>query len=208
MMLTEPQVPVFISRHYSAVDFAWPLGLDDKILIFIDRVNGWQLDVADQCLNGVKDEKGLVVGPLIQHSGHAALHIVFSYFEMIAKYSAGYTDTGRSKEFFREGFKSVFSSLRVADADQSKVDSLLNDLYENVRCGLYHSGMTGVGIVVVSQEVIDVPVVVTDKSILINPYYLVTALKDHLETYKNDLHNADNALLRKNFERRFDYDSS
>jgi hypothetical protein len=68
--------------------------------------------------------------------------------------------------------------------------------------------MTGSGIVVVSKDVIDTPIVVTDKSILINPYHLVTALKDHLEAYKNELQNADNTSLRENFERRFDYDCS
>ena len=53
------------------------LSLEDKIAIFSDGVRGWQLDVADKVLRQDR------------HSGFAALSIVISYFEMIARYEGG-----------------------------------------------------------------------------------------------------------------------
>ena len=45
---------------------------------------GWKLNIADQIINGGEEQ------PAIKHSGYATLDIVFSYFEMIAKYEDGF----------------------------------------------------------------------------------------------------------------------
>jgi hypothetical protein len=65
----------WITPYHTDADFNWPLSPDDKVTIFYERTMGWQLGIADLC----KD---------IPLSGYAILHIVLSYFEMIAKIRA------------------------------------------------------------------------------------------------------------------------
>ena len=67
-----------ISPHYTTDHFPHgPREVDQKILVFLDRVEGWQLGVADYL---VKNQVG--------YRGFALLLIVVSYFEMIGRYSA------------------------------------------------------------------------------------------------------------------------
>jgi hypothetical protein len=75
--------------------------LDLKIDIFKERIEGWKLDIADQLINGIKDEKGNTITEGNPHSGYAVLDIILSYFEMIAKYQAGYTDWKSQDSFSR-----------------------------------------------------------------------------------------------------------
>ena len=49
---------------------------------------GWQLDIADSCINGRQR------GP-IYDSGSAVLEIVLSYFEMMARTKAGFAGKGQ-----------------------------------------------------------------------------------------------------------------
>lgn len=93
---------VWLSPSYHDTDFSLPFSLEDKITLFEDRILGWKLNIADQLINGSQEKSP------IRHSGYATLDIVFSYFEMIAKYEAGFTG-GESKKYFKQGVYSVFS---------------------------------------------------------------------------------------------------
>jgi hypothetical protein len=186
------QNPVFaISPHYTTLDFSGELTLENKIDIFVDRIDGWQLGIAKK-----------IIQHEIQHSGFALLHIVFSYFEMIGKYSSGYIGNEASRSNFKKGVRLTFPEI---EAEEEK---FLNILYKSVRNGLYHLGMTKINVVLRC----DIPGSFgfnSEKSLLIIcPDRLVQDLDIRFHTYAAELRNPQNVELRKNFEARFDYDNS
>lgn len=198
---------MWITPNHQDSDFTYPLSLDDKITIFLASVYGWQLDIADKCINTQEDQNGNIVSRPIKHSGFAVLHIVLSYFEMIAKFQDGFAAMGRSKHFFKQGVLSVFPTLRNHPIDI--VDRLINLLYEGGRCGLYHSGATNPHIILTKD--IDAPLAFADSpepKLVINPHLLVPALKMHLAEYGKQLRDSTKKLLRGNFERRFDFQAT
>ena len=207
---------MFVSPKYRDSDFPAPLSTEDKITLFEDRILGWKLDIADQLINGNNLPDGSMERTPIPHSGYATLDIVFSYFEMIAKYEDGFADIGESKHYFKQGVYSVFPNMRnhqvntnipgVQGKVVSIIDYVLGLMYEGVRCGLYHSGSTG-GRVVLSEG-FKGPFVFDPQNISlgINPQLLVQKLKDHFSDYINRLRDENNQELREKFEARFDFD--
>ncbi len=199
-----------ISPDYKNTDFSLPLSIDDKITIFFDRVDGWQLGIADQCINGRKGPNGEIEP--IPDSGFAVLHIVLSYFEMIAKYQDGFEDTGESGHYFKKGVYSVFPQFEPESLPI--VDSLLDILYSGARCGLYHSGMTDSRIILTGGGDEPIELLVFDPQkrgkvkLRINPHLLVPVLRTHLRDYVEQLRDAHNSTLRQNFEKRFDFEAS
>lgn len=197
---------MWITPNYEDTDFTWPLNINSKITIFLDRTYGWQLDIADQCINGRKGPKGAIIAKPIPHSGFAVLHIVLSYFEMIAKYRDGFAKKRKSEDYFKEGVYFVFPQLKKEP--RQIADKLLKALYEGGRCGLYHSGMTDPRIILTGG--IDRPMDFDEQTskLMINPHLLVPALKTHLKDYGKQLQNVKNIRLRQNFEKRFNFDVS
>lgn len=195
---------MWVSPNYQDTDFSWPLNLDDKIMIFLDRTQGWHLDIADQCINGKKGADGEFVSP-IPHSGFAVLNIVLSYFEMIAKYQDGFSKNTKSEYYFKQGIYSVFPQLKQQSSEVA--DNLLNVLYYGCRCGLYHGGMTDNSIVVTSEPGYPLLFDPQELRLKINPHLLVPALKVHLLEYGRELNDKKNLSLRQNFEKRFDFDA-
>jgi len=197
---------MWITPYHQDSYFSSPLSIDDKITIVFYRTDGWQLEIADQCINGKDGPDGQQVVRPIQHSGFAALHIVLSYFETIAKYQAGFAGSRKSEHYFREGVYSVLPLLREESSEVA--DSLLDTLYSEARCGLYHSGISGPRIILTAD--IQVPMQFEDQTrkLLINPHLLVPELRRHLRGYIEEVREVNNRELRKNFERRFDYNAS
>jgi len=179
-------------------DFPRPWDLETKITIFYERVYGWQLNVADICANSEQT---------IPHSDFAVLQILLSYFETIAKYEAGFVPRrkeGKSEQFFKKGVHSVFP--RLVSENPGHVEHLLDTLYSKARCGLYHSSMTGVGVAI---GAIDDKAIALDSAgsvLVINTHRLPGALKQHLAEYRDKLLEPSNSELRRNFEKRFDFD--
>lgn len=183
-----------ISPHFKNTDFPSGMSLDQKIEVFADRVKGWKLDIAQQCVDN------------IPHSGFAVLDIVCSYFEMIAKYQDGFTNDGKigtSDKYFRKGFENVFPNL--SDTSPEIRERILNKLYKDVRCGLYHAGITGPNIELSGDFNFPVAFASQPDIVKINPHRLVPALEQHFQSYIRQLHNHKNEELRKNFETRFDH---
>ena len=182
-----------ISPHFQDIDFPSGMSLDQKIEVFPDRVKGWQVDIAQQCADN------------IPHSGFAVLDIVFSYFEMIAKFQDGFTkDKGReSEEYFSKGFDNVFPNLSNPSPEIRK--RLLKKLYKNVRCGLYHTGITGPNIALSGDFNSSIEFTSPPDTVRINPHKLVPDLEQHFQSYIRQLRDHKNEDLRKNFEARFDY---
>jgi hypothetical protein len=199
-----------ISWKHEDTDFPHGPSFDDKVAIFYERIWGWQLHIADLCLNGGKDHASKMDLPSIPHSAFATMQIMLSYFEMIAKYEDGFVPAnpkqGQSAKYFKEGVKSVFPSL--TNQNQLEVDSFLETLYEKARCGLYHMSQTEAGIVLTGgqQEILRFDPV--KKELVINPHRLPAVLKTHLDDYRKRLLDASNSSVRQKFEARFNYDNS
>jgi hypothetical protein len=207
---------MWISPSYRDADFHFPLNIEDKITLFEDRILGWKLNIAEQVINGQVEPDGNVLKSPIQHAGFATLDIVFSYFEMIGKYEAGYVDKYESKCYFKEGAYSVFPQLKlptpppapgVQGVVRTIADEVLDLLYWGVRCGLYHAGITNNKIILAGDEPHPLAFDLQNQMLVINPHLLVPALKTHFAGYISRLRDAANVELRANFEKRFNYDN-
>jgi hypothetical protein len=185
----------WITPYHQDMDFRRPLSFGDKVSIFAEQVSGWQLDIADACINGGLD--------VMRHSGFAVLHIVLSYFEMIAELKDLKPYGGKGSEGkFNAGVLDVLG--RYPSASGSNRDEVLKILYVSARCGLYHEGRIRRRIVL-SGEFLE-PVVFCSQAqqLGINPHKLVPALKVHLQEYLAALQDPSRTDLRSCFERGFD----
>jgi hypothetical protein len=208
---------MWISPSFQDTDFKQPLSVDDKITIFGDRTLGWKLDIANQIMNGKKGADGSVEQPPIQHAGYAALDIVISYFEMIAKYEDGFAKAGKSEDYFKSGVYLVFPEFKQPPPPanvpgiQGKVVSLvelvLDLMYEGIRCGLYHSGITNGRIMLTGEIQTPMAFGLQNQILIVNPHMLVPKLIAHLADYIKRLRDVNNADLRAKFGARFDFDT-
>lgn len=190
---------IAISPEHLSSDFTG--AFDQKIDIFVSVIEGWRLNVAKT----MRDKD-------VPQCGFAQVAIVASYFEVIAKYRDGFmgegrwagTGKGKSEFYFKEGVKRIFPEIDQFPPQAQ--EALLDLMYDRVRCGLYHSGMTGKGVILSW----DTPGVVGYDSgrdmAIINPDILVDELRRDLHIYESELRDANNVELRTNFERRFDLD--
>jgi len=185
---------IAISPKHRSDDFPNGLKQKDKIEVYYERTKGWQLIPAQETADK------------IEHSGFAVLHIVMSFFESIAKYREGYDKKGESNEFFRKGFELVFSELPRVLPEPTIREFYLDFLYKKVRCGLYHSSITGTGILIDND--IEPVFHISPAGILLNPKKLVEAMMVYLDKYRDELKDPSNTKLREKFERRFDFDST
>jgi hypothetical protein len=188
----------WLSWKHQRRDFKPPVPFDKKVDLFYERLFGWQLDVADHCINGGSGS------PAIPHSAFAALQILLSYFETIGKYEAGYTGDHASKTHFKRGLRSVFPRLlRMPQAD---FDELADHLYDAARCGLYHASQTGRGILLARQRS-PLRFVRRTKVITLDPHRLPALLKHHLDSYRKKLLGGRDPSLVAAFEARFALDN-
>jgi hypothetical protein len=193
-----------ISPHFTQLHLKDTTNLDAIIQVFADRVWGWQLDIADR------------ISRTEPHGGFAVLSIVLSYFEMIGKYRAGFTEVGRSRHFFGEGVRDVFSFMiqagHLTDAD-------IDLLQAQGRSGMYHMGLTGTRIVLAPEparvsgldfglsEPIELPIWRLGGFLHIHPSTLVRWVGRHFSSYIAQLNDLSNTSIRANFQDRFVYDS-
>ena len=202
---------LWISPSYQDIDFPHPHTLETKITLFEDRVLGWKLDIADQLINGSQQKSP------IRHSGYATLDIVVSYFEMIAKYEDGFIGR-KSEEYFKKGVYSVFPEFKnIPPPTQpplspvgnvvSLIDVVLDLMYEGIRCGLYHSGITNGKIFLTGEIKTPMRFELQNQMLIVNPHLLVPKLKAHLQDYVVRLRDVNNTDLRAKFEVRYDFDT-
>lgn len=184
--------PVFaISPKYTTLDFPNGMTLENKIDVFVDRIEGWQIGIAKQ-----------IIQHEIQNSGFAILHIIFSYFEMLGKYLPGYIGDNKSKANFKRGVKATFPEIGTEEED------FLNTLYKSVRNGLYHLGMTKINTMLSCGIPTSIGFNPEKKLLVICPDLLVKDLDIRFHDYIAELRNPNKMELRKNFETRFDFDNS
>ncbi|MGB2695197.1 MAG: hypothetical protein WBD55_08430 [Dehalococcoidia bacterium] len=181
-------MPLAISPHFTNEHFREPLSIGDKISLFSDRVRGWQLDIAQY----------LESHP---HAGFGILSIISSYFEMIAKYEDGQTSITASKKYFKQGVRLVLEP-NTDPAELPIPETVLDLLYNEVRCGMYHAGITGPSVQL--NKDLPAPLGFREGTLTVNTDLLVLTLQDHFSRYLTRLLDPANQRLRDNFEKRFD----
>jgi hypothetical protein len=181
----------WVSPHYRRSDFP-ALGPteEQEILIFADRVWGWQIDVAMRLLETDK------------HADYAALAILMSYFEMIGKHLQGFEGEGASRKHFVIGFGDVF-----ADRPPQETARIAERIYEAVRCGLYHDSITSHGIAIAGRDdahvIKEQPDADGNVEITINPGGLLDWVRLHFAGYVGELLSEAGTEKRELFHRRF-----
>ncbi len=188
---------LMLSPHHSANEYPDPMTLDQKIEVFADRIESWQLDIARK-----------VIEADIPNREVALLYIVMSYFEMIGRYREG--ETGKSTEAFKAGMKVVFPEISGWSSDLSVSETFLESLYGKVRSGLYHVGMPNPSVLFINNDNVlsaAIGYYEPDGAFRINSDILARKIVEHFSSYVAELRNTVNAKLRANFERRYDSDN-
>jgi hypothetical protein len=205
-------------RHVMLSGFETDRSLDQKIELFLARVDGWHLEVADRCINGWKNEAGeqciratfiknIAIGipglgwvsssqrvesDSIPDSGWAVLQIVMYYFELIGLFKFfRASDADDPHKLFETGLLDVFPFLREYGSSPVK------RLYR-LRNGLYHKGVKG-GDILISARPLS-PIECSAERLEINPHLFVCALRRHLQEYGNRLLDPSEKELRARFE--------
>ena len=189
------------SRSHRVGEFGANPTLDQKIEIFSERVLGWQIDVAEEMSRqffealAMSDE-----GKPMRHCGFAVVSVIFSYFETIAQYLQGASSHRQSVDFFECGFRSVYPA---SGFDEYQIRTI----YANIRCGMYHSGLTRPGVNIYEGHR---PTVQYDSEgrLLLNPFTLIQDVKQHFFDYVARLRNGSEPELRQRFETVFDWGAS
>lgn len=183
--------PHWISPKYEKSHFTLPLSFDQKVEIFRDRIDGWQLNIAKECQH-------------IQHAGFGVLYICLSYFEMVARFRAGDTSIYKSREFFRRGFRAFARGKPIAVSPH--FNTVVDLLYEGARCGLYHISTTAQGVYISGDRPDSLTYDAGLKRLVIHPGKLIEEIVDDFKKYVTRLSKPGESLLRTNFERKFDHD--
>ena len=161
--------------------------LDDMIDVFEDQMRGWLIDPANQLVPH-------------QHAGFGILAIVLSYFEPIGQFLEG--KTGKSKTLFTRGLKAVFPDL-----EKNVSAKIINELYDQLRCGMFHHGITKSKVVIAPNGPHSLGVAWGPKGellqVVVVPRHLMAHLENHLTKYVGDLRDPANKKLRENFEKWF-----
>ena len=116
----------YLSRNYTIdhLDFD---DLESCVSIYEDQIRGWFF------------EQARLVDQASIHGGLVILLVVLSYVEARAIFYKGEDSEGRSKPFFRFGFKEIFP---ISGADSAERDKIIDELYKELRCGLFQTGIT------------------------------------------------------------------
>jgi len=158
---------------------------EDVVDIFEDRMSGWLIEPANQ----LKSEP---------HAGFAILAIVLSYFEPIGQALEGSRKSGGSRKLFARGLRAVFPDLAASESD-----ALIGELYEQLRCGMFHDGITREKVLISPASPHAFAIEKNDngslKRVTVTPVNLMYHLEEHLKEYTRRLRDPTNTELRHNF---------
>lgn len=160
--------------------------IEDKIRIFERQVNGWFLDQASTLLGE-------------ENNGFIILMIATAYIEGVEQYRQGQPSNGSSRAFFEEGVKRIF---QLDSSDYERLD----DFYSELRCGLFHNGMTG-PYIRIHSKINDNPIDFSDRKIIkINQKLFLEKVKEDFEKYLTDLNDTTKKELRDNFDKMYTFE--
>lgn len=182
-----------ISRHYSDHHLK-----DDntevRITIYEDQVRGWFLDQAR------------IIEKTSNHGAFVLLLVILSYVEGHAIFYKGLDSKGKSALFFRDAFKAIFPSKH---SGSEILDRAIDELYNQVRCGLFHTGMIREKVILSGEFSQSFGIIQNEKGddvvqIQINPHKALDEVEDHLSHYIMRLRNPEEKNLRENFNKAWD----
>ncbi len=156
-----------------------------KIIVYEDRVKNWFLQIAE---NLKKDNE----------AGFVILSIAIAYIEGNQQFRDGKSSHNQSKKFFIRGMRRIFDKANVPEP-------ILKSYYDQIRCGLFHDGMTKKNVVISGD--FPSPISYTGNQngqnsvIRINPHKFSDKIKEDFEKYISEL-KSDTELI-KNFETRW-----
>ena len=156
-----------------------------KIKIYSDRVGGWFLKIGENLKKN--NEAGFVI-----------LSIAIAYIEGNQQFREGKLSENNSKKFFIKGLRRIFDKENVSE-------DILKDYYKQVRCGLFHDGITKSNVLISGdfQE----PLRYINGIIKINPHKFLDKIKEDFQRYVNDLEQDYDKKLTSNFIKMFDLES-
>lgn len=160
--------------------------VDEKIEVFQQHFSTRFIGIAEQLGTQFENDSG----PLSE-SGFFILSGITSYFETINQFLKGELSGGKSRQFFREGFRAVYPGTCCTDND-------LNDIYDWLRNGLYHTSLPKQ-----DTRLSRYYGCALDKhadGIDINPAQLVRDIRLHFDKYVTRLKEPTETVLRYNFE--------
>ena len=177
---------IFISPNHSVDEFD-KFEIDEKILVFEDRVEGWIFDV---CKN--------IYQQRIPNIEIAILKICSSCFEMFGKFTKGYQGNDQSKKHFKIGFRAIY--FYTYDAKSADL------FYTYIRNSIYHTGFVSPNVLITQN--INKPFGYNENDLLIlNVKLLVDDLNSGFQEYVTELRKKENRKLRENFEARYDFEA-
>jgi hypothetical protein len=205
-----------ISRHYSSQHFNEENShlFEARLALFEDRIRGWFHDQA-RILEKASD-----------HAGFVLLLIAIGYVENYAIYWKGKDSDNHSKEFFRDAFRDIFPRelqpqneqhqefLNELDEETKRqiLDEAADEIYRQVRCGLFHIGMTRKKVILSNKfDAVDAVANINPETgdfeialIKINPHKMLNEIENHFSTYLMRLRNPQEEELRENFNRSWE----
>lgn len=183
----------FISPNFTHKKLE-PLFYKDVVDVFEDRMVNWLLAPARKLLD-------------FPHGSVPAVALATNYIEGIEIYISGLDSKGQSKEFFRRGFKRIFTPI---DITEQMRDAIANALYDTLRCGFAHDGMLRNR--VYFSDIHNEPFTVTWprknsefdplghlESVVINPSCFIEGIELHFKKYISQLRAKDSSPEQERF---------
>lgn len=168
---------------------------DTKVNTYEESVRGFFLDVAKSLVSN--EDAHLVV-----------LMIIAAYFEGHAIFLEGEDSGGKSKRFFKIGFKAVIQPYW--DGTEQALDNAADIIYKQIRCGLFHTGMPHQSVGLHRGPKRWVPFQIFQPEnfagqafpMIYVPTFL-ELVEEHFNNYLAKLRDPQNQELRENFEKAF-----
>ena len=87
------------------------------------------------------------------------------------------------------------------------IDVVLDLMYDGVRCGLYHSGITNGKIFLTGEIETPMAFELQNQMLIVNPHLLVPKPKAHLRHIPANVRIVNDTDLRAQFETRYNFDT-
>ena len=178
----------WVSPHFTEADKGSNPSDDDIIVVFADRVDGWQLAIAEELLRQVEDPPAY---PAMKHAGYALISVVFSYFEMIGQCVKATGSAPSPTADFVRGFRDVYPATAFTDPE-------IEVIYDRIRCGMFHNGYTKRGVYIDGDYTQTWDLDKANNVVKLNPHRLIRDLRAHFTSFVTRLENTANQRERAN----------
>lgn len=183
---------VKISKNYTNCDLA--SGKVSSVEVFEDRLRYWLLEPLKRIRKIDCDDYDFII-----------LTSIFPMFDCLGMFLTGQSSKGQTKKMFQKGFEEIVWNQDLASdtSNSQDKDIVIRHLYEHVRNGLAHSGITRDKIII--EELKDKPMDFRLKEsgdvdvVSIDPWKLLDVFEEWFNNYIRDLKNGGDKL--KNFEK-------